>query len=94
MPQRLNRRAFLRRLLLATGSVALSGCTRDLLPQAGGSVALTLLHLNDLHGALYARSTDGDGRGGAANLVGMIERMRARATGPVYLDETDVKLSR
>ncbi|MFN2129692.1 MAG: bifunctional metallophosphatase/5'-nucleotidase [Anaerolineae bacterium] len=85
MPQRLNRRAFLRRLLLATGSVALSGCTRDLLPQAGGSVALTLLHLNDLHGALYARSTDGDGRGGAANLVGMIERMRARATGPVVL---------
>jgi len=56
VPQRLNRRAFLRRLLLATGSVALSGCTRDLLPQAGGSVALTLLHLNDLHGALRSRS--------------------------------------
>jgi 5'-nucleotidase/UDP-sugar diphosphatase len=84
VPQRLNRRAFLRRLLLAAGSAALSGCTRDLLPHLGGPIALTLLHLNDLHGALYARST-GDGTSGAANLVGLIERIRARASGPAIL---------
>jgi 5'-nucleotidase/UDP-sugar diphosphatase len=84
VPQRLNRRAFLRRLLLATGSAALSGCTPGLLPRLGRPLSFTLLHLNDLHGALYARSS-GDGRGGAANLVGLIERMRARAPGPTLL---------
>jgi 5'-nucleotidase/UDP-sugar diphosphatase len=85
VPPRLNRRAFLGRLLLATGSAALSGCTHGLLSRFDGPIALTLLHLNDLHGALYARSADGDGRGGAANLVGLIERMRAEAPGPAIL---------
>ena len=85
MPQRLNRRAFLRRLLLASGSAVVSGCTHDLLPQLGEPIALTVLHLNDLHGALYAKPADGDGPGGAVNLVGLIERMRAQAPGPAIL---------
>ncbi len=85
MPHRLNRRAFLRRLLLAAGSATLTGCARDPLPQLGSRAALTLLHVNDLHGALYAKPAEGGGRGGAAVLVGLIERTRGRASGPAIL---------
>jgi 5'-nucleotidase/UDP-sugar diphosphatase len=84
MSQRIDRREFLRRLLLAAGGAALSGCRT---PQAATDdiVQITILHLNDLHGALYAKPEEGGGRGGAANLVGMIERVRADASGPVLL---------
>jgi len=83
MHQRISRRAFLRGLLHTAGGVAasrvLSGCATDPLQQ------ITLLHMNDLHGALYAKAEEYGERGGAANLVGLIERKRADAPGSVVL---------
>ena len=80
MPQTINRREFLKRLLLATGGAALGGC----LSPSGSSrntVRITLLHVNDLHGALRPKAEEG----GAANLVGLIERTRADAPSPILL---------
>jgi 5'-nucleotidase/UDP-sugar diphosphatase len=84
MPYPINRREFLRRLLLAAGGAALSGC-RTRQPASGNVVPITVLHVNDFHGALYAKSEEGGERGGAANLIGLIERKRADAPGPVIL---------
>lgn len=84
MPLQITRRQFLRRLVLAAGGSALSaaGCA----PRLGSATQqVTILHVNDLHGALYAQAEEGGERGGAANLVGLIERVRAQAAGPVLL---------
>ncbi len=78
MSRQISRREFLKGLLFTTGSVALGGC-------AGDIVRVTLLHVNDFHGALRARSEGSGERGGAANLIGTIERERAAAPGPVLL---------
>lgn len=85
MAHRLDRRAFLQRLLLAAGSAALPGCARDVLPRLNRRATCTLLHFNDLHGALYPRPAEGSERGGAANLVGLIDRIRNRTSDPVLL---------
>ena len=84
MPHPMNRRDFMRMLALAAGGTALSGCR---IPGLGGSSALrlTLLHYNDFHGALYAKSEEGGERGGAANLAGLIDRKRAETADPVLL---------
>jgi 5'-nucleotidase/UDP-sugar diphosphatase len=84
MPHPMNRREFLKRLLLAAGGAALGGC-RTRQAASGDVVHITILHVNDLHGALYAKPEEGGERGGAANLVGTIERKRADAPGPVLL---------
>jgi 2',3'-cyclic-nucleotide 2'-phosphodiesterase (5'-nucleotidase family) len=56
----------------------------------GRPIQLTVLHINDLHGALYAESKGDQERGGAARLVGLIEQKRAAAPGPVlFLDAGD-----
>jgi 2',3'-cyclic-nucleotide 2'-phosphodiesterase (5'-nucleotidase family) len=51
----------------------------------GGRATFTLLHLNDLHGALYPRTGQDRALGGAANLVGLIERTRSHAPGSTLL---------
>jgi 5'-nucleotidase len=93
MPQELSRRRFLSELLLATGGLVAGRCTPRPRthtavvggPDVGRPIQLTLLHVNDLHGALYAESKGDRERGGAARLVGLIERERAAAPGPVLL---------
>lgn len=101
MPRQLSRRRFLKGLLLAGGGLIAARCapgpvepTADIpiadTPVAGHPVPLTFLHTNDLHGALYADSKGEPDRGGAAQLVGLIERERASAPGPLfYLDAGD-----
>lgn len=83
MRSRIERREFLKRLFLAGGGAALGGCRLRLPAKTPPAPAqtLTLLHLNDLHGALYPKS----GAGGAANVVGQIAQERAEAPGPVLL---------
>jgi 2',3'-cyclic-nucleotide 2'-phosphodiesterase (5'-nucleotidase family) len=54
-------------------------------PVAQGPIPITVLHVNDLHGALYAESKGDRDLGGVAQLVGQIERERASAAGPVLL---------
>jgi len=54
-------------------------------PVVGGPIQLTFLHVNDLHGALYAGSKGDRDLGGAAQLVSLVERERAAAPGPVFL---------
>jgi len=51
----------------------------------GELTPITILHVNDLHGALLARSEAGSARGGVAQLVGLIDRRRSAARGPVLL---------
>jgi len=80
----IDRREFLKRLLLAAGGTALAGC-RPRSVASSDIVRLTILHVNDFHGALYAKPEEGGERGGAANLAGMIERKRSDAPGPVLL---------
>ena len=83
MTRQIDRREFLERALLAAGSVVLGGC--KLRSPTGGQSAsgnvrqITILHINDFHGALYAKPEEGGERGGAANLAGVIERTRAEA---------------
>ena len=57
----------------------------DSAPAGGGSIQLTILHINDLHGALYASAKGDRELGGAAQLAGLIEEERASAPGPVLL---------
>ena len=93
MSSLLPRREFLKQLLRATGGIAagsvISGCkpapSPDLPPTPGKLTSITILHVNDLHGAMLARSESSGLRGGVANLVGLIDRQRASAVGPVLL---------
>ena len=88
MHKRISRRELLRQLLLAASGAALGGCSSPASatqPASGELVQITILHINDLHGALYAKAETGGERGGAANLVGLIDRQRALAPGPVLL---------
>ena len=55
-----------------------------------GPVQLTILHINDLHGALYASSKGDRELGGAAQWASMIAAERASASGPIlFLDAGD-----
>jgi 2',3'-cyclic-nucleotide 2'-phosphodiesterase (5'-nucleotidase family) len=85
---RISRRQFIKLSLLAAGGAAIGGC-RQLLPPgldpSAGPVSITILHVNDVHGALYPRSEEGGEVGGVANLVGLIERKRDAAPGAVLL---------
>ena len=89
MSHTLNRREFLVRLLQAAGGISLTGCrpthTPEPQPEPGDLAEITVLHVNDLHGALYPKPEEGGERGGAANLVGLIAHRRSEATGPVLL---------
>ena len=51
MAKPINRRAFLRRLLLSAGGVALSGC-RDRPSPRRGTDQITILHVNDFHATI------------------------------------------
>lgn len=93
MPPKIGRREFLRQLLMAAGGTSLGRTMTRCAPAlplekgflSGALVPLTILHVNDLHGALTSRSANGGEQGGAANLVGLIDRERASAPGPVLL---------
>jgi 2',3'-cyclic-nucleotide 2'-phosphodiesterase (5'-nucleotidase family) len=93
MRSHISRREFIRQFLLATGGIALGGATascrtsRSIETQTAPDepISITILHVNDLHGALHPKQDDGGERGGAANLVGLVERKRAAAPGPVLL---------
>jgi 2',3'-cyclic-nucleotide 2'-phosphodiesterase (5'-nucleotidase family) len=53
-------------------------------------IQLTLLHINDLHGALFADAKGDPERGGMAQLIGLVDRERAKAPGPtLFLDAGD-----
>ncbi len=56
---------------------------------AGDTVEITLLHTNDFHGRL---ETDSSGRGGSANIAGVVNSIRAekRAENVALLDAGDV----
>jgi len=90
--RRFGRREFLKRLLLAASGIALGGTSACRQSQTGAPtagpedvVSITILHVNDLHGALRPKQTKAGETGGAANLVGLIDRERASAPGPVLL---------
>ncbi len=91
MPQqhnnlRLSRRQFLRGLLLSAGGMAVSSChSTPSQPTPSTPVQITILHINDLHGALLAQSQGDSKLGGVANLVGLADQIRASAPGPVLL---------
>ena len=84
----INRRQFLKRSLLAAGGLAVGGtgaCRPSPTPGSSDVVGITILHTNDFHGALRPKQVDGGESGGAANLVGLVERKRAAASGPILL---------
>jgi 2',3'-cyclic-nucleotide 2'-phosphodiesterase (5'-nucleotidase family) len=91
VPKPLSRRELLSQLLRAAGGLVVSGGTAGCAPTPTSEptpstpVLITILHVNDLHGALLAKSEAGGTRGGAAELVGLIDRRRSAARGPVLL---------
>ncbi len=93
MPELLSRRKLLKQVLCAAAGLAIGGmadaCTPTPTPLSQPApdtlTPITILHVNDLHGALLARSESGGMRGGVANLVGLIDRRLAAAPGPVLL---------
>lgn len=91
MPKSLSRRELLSQLLRAVGGLVVAGGTGGCTPTPtsqptpGTPVPITILHVNDLHGALLSTSEAGGSRGGVAELVGLIDRRCSAARGPVLL---------
>ena len=59
MSPHITRREFLEQFLLSAGGLALGGTLNGCNPLSDdkGTVPITLLHINDLHGALQAKAT-------------------------------------
>ncbi|MBN1639915.1 MAG: bifunctional metallophosphatase/5'-nucleotidase [Anaerolineae bacterium] len=85
MSNRISRRTFLTQIARLAGSAALAGCATRLPSSPPGVHQLNLLYVADYHGALLPRAEDGGERGGAANLVGLVERQRAQSDAPTIL---------